>query len=115
MTPAIPEAAQAHLDAANALCPGRYTLAFHEGRQRFEVTDTRRGRRVSVHADPIQACRKALTSARQSVNNASKKASTHVRRIELPDELWTQVQAAGDPDAVVAAALHEHLNRQAVA
>lgn len=64
-------AAQTLLDQANAIFPGRYE-ASQDPYGRTSIRDTHRNRVAGLHADPVKAAQKALTSARLSSGNGNR-------------------------------------------
>lgn len=71
MNATLPQDAQDLLDQANALFPGRYEEGL-DARGRTRIHDTHTRRDVALHADPVKAAKKALTSARLSHNNGNR-------------------------------------------
>jgi len=70
MTSWTPEA-QRHLDTVNRIFPARYRK-WYDQVGRWQITDTLQQRWVAVSADPVLAARKALTSARSSLENRNR-------------------------------------------
>lgn len=92
----LPQDAQALLDQANALFPGRYE-ARTGTHGRTCIWDTHRSRDVALHRDPLQAAKKALQSARLSHNNGNRQHEHGHEPKQLtlyvPHAAYTRLQA----------------------
>ena len=86
--------AQQHLDAANALFPGRYRL--EPSGPYFTGVDLFRGRYVAVEDDPVKAARKTLASARRSVSSPQRRYAEgerpQTRFLKLPPAQWQRIE-----------------------
>ncbi|MCD0166360.1 hypothetical protein [Deinococcus sp. 12RED42] len=95
MKATLPLEAQDLLDQANALFPNRYE-ATRDAHGRTSILDTHRHRPAGLHADPIKAAQKALTSARLSARNGNRVHThgqePHQLSLHVPHDAWTRLQ-----------------------
>lgn len=94
----ITPAAQALLDEANRLFPGRYQLTWNEERHQWEGHDTEsRATHTKRAQTPEEVAQKLLTSARLSRNNGNRRHehghAPEARNILLLPSQWDALEA----------------------